>query len=98
MASRASPITSSYDLELERVIARIKEKGYKRVLLQLPDGLKIHTQAVADELSARTGALVISWMGSNYGACDIPLGVNQLRIDAVIAVGHNVFLKNPKGW
>ena len=33
-------IQEKYDLELDKVISEIKNKGFKLVLLQFPDGLK----------------------------------------------------------
>ena len=39
-----------YELELERVAAEIKRRGARRVLVQLPDGLRPFAFQIADNL------------------------------------------------
>lgn len=86
-----------YDLEIDRLIGRIKEKGHKRVLLQLADGLKPKGKEVVDRIYRETGAQSLLWLGSCYGACDIPLGMSQMKVDLVVQWGHNRFRKK-EGW
>ena len=86
-----------YDLELEKAIARIRERKHKTVMVQLPDGLKPRAGEIVDTLRRETGAEVIIWMASCYGACDIPLGLDQLRVDLFIQWGHNRF-NRVEGW
>jgi len=79
-----------YDLELERVEKEIRESGAKRVLLQFPDGLKPYATQVVDYLESRVeGVLFFIWLGSCYGACDTPVGLEGLDIDLMIQFGHN---------
>ena len=85
--------TLNYDLELERAAAYIREKKAKLVCIQLPDGLKQYTQNIVDTLEKETGAHIIIWLGECFGACDIPLGLEQLKIDLMIQWGHNLFHK-----
>lgn len=87
-----------YDLELEKLITRIKEKGHKTVLVQLPDGLKPRAKELVDAVRKETGAECLIWMGSCFGACDLPFGLSQLSVDMVVQWGHNVFRKNLGGW
>lgn len=87
-----------YDLEIDKIINQIKEKKHKTVLLQLADGLKPRGKELVDKIRNETGAEVFLWLGSCYGACDIPFGLEQLKIDFVVQFGHNAFRKNPKGW
>jgi len=87
----------SYDLELGRVISRIEEKGHKRVMIQLPEGLKTSAKEIVDTIQEITGAEVIIWSGSCFGACDIPAGIEQLGIELYLQWGHNVFRKT-EGW
>ncbi len=82
-----------FDLELERVVKEIKENKARKVLIQLPDGLKTRAGEVALRIEKETGTTVLIWLGSCYGACDIPLGINTLGIDTVIQFGHNQFNK-----
>ncbi|MBN2141811.1 diphthamide synthesis protein [Candidatus Woesearchaeota archaeon] len=86
-----------YDLELDRVITRIKEKGHKMVMIQLPDGLKPKAKHIVDTIRKETGAEAIIWMGSCYGGCDIPFGLEQLGVDFLVQWGHNQYLKE-EGW
>ena len=87
----------TYVLELEKVTQRIKEKGHKMVMIQLPDGLKERANEIVDTIRKETGAEVVIWMSSCYGACDLPFGLNQLQIDMFIQWGHNRF-NRVEGW
>lgn len=88
----------TYDLEINNMIERIKEKNHKTVLLQLADGLKPQSKDIVDKIREETGAEVLVWFGSCFGACDTPLGLQQFEIDLIVHFGHNVFKKNPEGW
>lgn len=87
-----------YDLELEAIIKKIKGMKARRVLLQFPDGLKTRSKNVADALNKETCAEVLIWAQTNFGACDIPAGLENLKIDLVVAFGHSPFHKQPEGW
>ena len=78
----------TYDLEMERVINTIKKKNSKKILIQLPDGLKPKAKEIADEVKEKTGVLPYIWIGSCYGACDVPFDVERLGIDLLIQWGH----------
>ncbi len=82
---------TTYDLELEKIISTIKEKSYKKICLQLPDGLKVHALELTDAIREATDAEVILWAGSNFGACDIPLEVKRLGVDALFHFGHSAW-------
>jgi len=86
----------NYDLEVPKIIETIKNNNSKRILLQLADGLKPEAKAIADEIKKETDAEVLIWIGSCYGACDIPLGLDSLKIDLVVQFGHNIFIKTKK--
>ncbi|MBW2988297.1 hypothetical protein DRJ48_05330 [Candidatus Woesearchaeota archaeon] len=76
------------DLELDKAIKLVKKHRAKRVMLQLPDGLKPRAKEIADAIESNTGARVLIWGGSCFGACDIPQGLNVLNIDLLIQFGH----------
>jgi 2-(3-amino-3-carboxypropyl)histidine synthase len=78
-----------YDLELERAVDEIKKAKARRVCIQLPDGLKPMAKQIADELKSKTCAEVIIWLGSCFGACDIPKQVEGLGVDLLIQWGHS---------
>ncbi|MBI2564952.1 diphthamide synthesis protein [Candidatus Woesearchaeota archaeon] len=81
-----------YDLELEKVISKIKLENARRVCIQLPDGLKPKAGEIAEKLEKETEATVITWAGSCYGACDIPLQVELLGVDLLIQWGHSEWM------
>ncbi len=87
-----------YEPELVKVIERIKETKAKTVCIQLPDGMKPMAEEIEVEIVSRTGARVLIWLGSNFGACDIPLGLPQMGVDLLISWGHNPFHKKLGGW
>jgi len=78
-----------YDLELNKACEEIKKAKAKRVCVQLPDGLKPQAEKIAKELKEKTDADVIIWLGSCFGACDIPKQVEDLGIDFLIQWGHS---------
>jgi len=73
-----------YNLELERVKKEIRKLKAKKVLVQLPAGLMSNALMIVKELR-KTGAEVILWAGSNYGACDL---ADYAECDLLIHFGH----------
>lgn len=80
-----------YDLELEKVAKEIKKSRAKNVCIQLPDGLKPEAGNIAKELEEKTGANIMIWAGSCYGACDVPLSVENLGVDLLVQWGHSAW-------
>lgn len=74
------------DLQLEKAISKIKELSPKTILIQLPDGLKPKAEEIKKELQQHTSAEICFWLGSCYGACDIPKVEN---FDLLIQFGHS---------
>ncbi len=89
-------LREKYDLELDRIISEIKTKKAKLVLLQFPDGLKPYATSVVDFLREKTNSEFLIWIGTCYGACDSPTGIEDLKpkIDLVIQFGHNELMPN----
>ena len=86
-----------YNQELQKAIDRIKEENSKLVCIQLPDGMKPEAKEIEAAIIKETDAKVLIWLGSNFGACDIPLGLDRLGVDLLISWGHNRFNKQ-EGW
>lgn len=84
-------INQIYDLELDKVIKNIQKHRIKKVLLQFPEGLKSYSQEVVSFIENKTGCECFIWMGSCFGACDLPLEVEKLGIDLIVHFGHNNF-------
>jgi 2-(3-amino-3-carboxypropyl)histidine synthase len=91
MNTSIKEIQEKYDLELEKVISQIKKTKAKSVLLQFPDGLKPYATSIVDYLESKTNAQFLIWAGSCFGACDTPVGMENLKpkIDLTIQFGHN---------
>lgn len=77
-----------YNLELEKAVEKIKLEGAKKVLIQLPDGLKPEAKEIKQTLEKETSAEIFIWLGSCFGACDFPMNL-QNDIDLLIAWGHS---------
>ena len=78
-------LKQKYNLELDRAIREITEQKAKTVLLQFPDGLKPYATQIADHLEKNTQAKIKIWLGSCFGACDIP----NSNADLLIQFGHS---------
>jgi len=81
----------NYDVDVKIIVKKISDSGAKRVLLQLPDGLKPRAVELANELKEETGAEIIIWAGSNFGGCDVPIYVEHQGVDLIVNVGHAKF-------
>jgi len=82
---------SEYDLEMEKAVKTIRSQKAKIVALQFPDGLKNKAIEVSEALEKATGAKCLIWMGSCFGACDVPQpsAMGNMKVDLVIQWGHS---------
>ncbi len=78
-----------YDLEIERAVREIKKLNAKLVAVQLPEGLRPISWKIVDELKKKTGAKILIWMGSCFGACDVPLELERIGVELLIQWGHS---------
>jgi len=79
--------------DLEEITKKMKEDNVKKILLQLPDGLKENAKEIVDYLEEK-GFIVFIWGGSNWGGCDLPLHFKiEKLVDAILHVGHLQFKK-----
>ena len=75
----------------EQILEKIKEKGAKKILLQLPEGLKTKTQELVDFLERNDIETIIS-CEPMWGACDLKDHVGKmLGCDLLVHVGHTQF-------
>ena len=85
-----------FDFEEERIKQEIIKLGAKRVLLQLPEGLKPEGPRLA-KVVEKTGALPILSADPCYGACDIAVAEAEfLGIDLILHFGHAKLVKFEK--
>ena len=82
-----------YDLELDKVITKIQELEAKRVLLQLPDGMRPFAVQLVNGINGVTGAQVFLSGNSCYGACDISIDqARGLDVDLIVHYGHTQYV------
>ena len=83
-----------FDFEEERIKQEITKLGAKRVLLQLPEGLKPEGPRLAKIIEG-TGALPVISADPCYGACDLATAeAERLGIDLIIHFGHAKLVKH----
>ena len=83
-----------FELEESRLEEEIKRRGAKRVLLQLPDGLKPNGPRLAAAIE-RAGATAIISGDPCYGACDVAVTeAQELEVDLIIHYGHTMMLEH----
>ena len=87
-----------FDLDLQRIIEEINKVNKKKVLIQLPDGLKPRAAEIVEAIEENTSAKAFIWFSSCFGGCDLPLGLESLGIDLLVAIGHNRYNKASGGW
>jgi 2-(3-amino-3-carboxypropyl)histidine synthase len=78
-----------YQVEEERIIQEIRQRGSKRVLLQMPEGLKPLGFRLVTVLEGQEGVEVFLSGDPCYGACDLALGPkSHVGADLLIHIGH----------
>lgn len=83
----------NFDFEEERVKQEILKLGAKKVLIQLPEGLKPSAPYLAN-LIEKTGALPIVSADPCYGACDLATAeAESLGVDLIVHYGHSKLIK-----
>ena len=81
-----------YNLEEQRIVEEIKKQKAKRVLLQLPEGLKKEAPRLANILQEKTQATILVSGEPSWGACDLSVDeAKRLSIDLIVHFGHAPF-------
>lgn len=79
-------LQENYEFDLDRIIKDIEKSKSKSVLLQFPDGLKNYANDFVDFFSQELPKIEFRvFLGSCYGACDIP----NTDCDLIIQFGHS---------
>ena len=85
-----------FDFEEERIKQEITKLGAKRVLLQMPEGLKPDAPKIAKTVE-KAGALPIISADPCYGACDIAINeAESLGADLIVHFGHARMVKHER--
>ncbi len=83
-----------FDFEEERIKQEITNLAAKRVLLQMPEGLKPQAPKIA-KLVEKSGAVAIISADPCYGACDIAIAEAEgLGVDLIVHFGHAKMVKH----
>jgi len=84
-----------YNLELEHVKDEITQRKARRVLIQLPDGLRPLAYQIVKTLKESTGARIFLSGDSCYGSCDLALSQGrELNVDLIVHYGHSGMVQN----
>jgi 2-(3-amino-3-carboxypropyl)histidine synthase len=84
---------TSHNFEEKRLKEEIKKRRAKRVLIQLPEGLKPEGPRLAS-VAEEAGAVAIVSADPCYGACDLALPeAKSLEVDLLIHYGHTPMTK-----
>lgn len=79
---------SSFDLEEKRLVKEIRKYRAKRVLIQLPEGLKPQALRLAS-IVENAGAQAFISADPCYGACDLAINEAQdIAADLIVHYGH----------
>ena len=84
-----------FDFELENAIEQIKSRNPKKILIQLPEGMKTYTAEIVSQLAINTKTDILVSGNSNWGGCDLALDeAKNLKVDLLVHFGHAQFIKN----
>ena len=86
-------MVKTFNLEEKRLKKEIIKKGARRVLIQLPEGLKANAQRLASVVEKARATAIIS-ADPCYGACDLALfEAENLGVDLIVHYGHSEMIK-----
>ncbi|UCE29125.1 MAG: diphthamide biosynthesis enzyme Dph2 [Candidatus Bathyarchaeota archaeon] len=84
------------DFKEEKVKREIERRGAKRVLIQLPEGLKREGPRLG-AIVEKAGAVPFVSADSCYGACDLAtLDAESLGVDLIVHYGHSEMMKQER--
>ncbi len=84
---------TTFNLEEKRLKEEISKRGAKRVLIQLPEGLKTEGPRLAT-IAEKAGALAVVSADPCYGACDLAtLDAKSLDADLIVHYGHTEMIE-----
>jgi len=82
-----------YKLETDLLVEEIARRKAKRILIQIPDGLKPQAVALSRIIEEKTQAGVFLSSSACYGACDIAIDQAELlHCDLIVHYGHTRFV------
>lgn len=83
-----------YDFEESRIVEEINKRNAKKVLLQLPEGLKKDAFRIVEIIKKNTDSDVVVSGSSCWGGCEIAVDeAKKINADLLIHFGHAPFVK-----
>ena len=82
-----------YDFNIDGLINELRKRKVKRVLIQLPNGLKKYHKHIVDYIRENLKEVEI-WVSltPTYGACDVAINeAEKLNADLIVHIGHNEY-------
>ena len=85
-------MSHQYDLELEKIHQLVLNKDYKKILIQMPEGMLDTPLKDVLEVLTPLGAQIIISGDPSYGICDLGIDLaSQLGCELLIHFGHSPF-------
>ncbi|MDI6654644.1 MAG: diphthamide biosynthesis enzyme Dph2 [Candidatus Hydrothermarchaeota archaeon] len=86
-----------HDFEIDRIVKIIKERDYRVIGLQLPEGLKDSATEIADAVMDKSGCDVVISADPCYGACDLADdSMERIGVDALFHFGHSPIISKTR--
>ena len=83
-----------YDFEENRITNEIRKRDAKRILIQLPEGLKKEAFKIVDLIKRNCNVDIIVSGSSCWGGCEIAVEeAEKIKADLLIHFGHAPFVK-----
>ncbi len=83
-----------YDFEDGRIIEEIRKRNAKKVLLQLPEGLKKEAFKIVESIKKNSNAEVFISGNGCWGGCDLAIDeAKRINADLLVHFGHAPFVK-----
>ena len=84
-------LPDNYNLEVPKTIWRIRRDGFKRVALQLPEGLTMFATTLSDIIETFTEAETVIMADVTYGACCVDdFSAKALDCDLILPLDNAV--------
>ena len=90
------PLELPYDFKIKELCQYLRIGGYKRILVQLPEGVKQYASIITREIESECKVEVIISGDPSWGACDIPIfEAKRIGINLIVHYGHYPYSYNP---
>ena len=83
-----------YDFEEKRIIDEIKVRNAKKILIQLPEGIKKEAFKIVESIKRNSNVDIIISGSSCWGGCDLAVEeAKKIKADLLIHFGHAPFVR-----